>query len=128
MSKSKKKIETPETPETTRKRAKIIPSKELVFANVPKGKGLLYTMDGRVVLQAGPFTDLPRLYKMIGCQYVQMVSCTMGALKDVAVLIMDEEGAYNSEMNEIAMKNVGDQVFGGKLHGNILLLHSEDFE
>lgn len=99
-----------------------------VLANVPKGKGKLYDINGDVKIVDGPFDDLEYLYKLLGCNMIQMVPCTVGNLNKVAVLIMDEEGMYNKTVNDSAQQNVGDQVFGGSLYGNILVLHKEDFE
>tara|TARA_Y100000748_G_scaffold303826_1_gene310369 strand:+ start:2644 stop:3021 length:378 start_codon:yes stop_codon:yes gene_type:complete len=99
-----------------------------VLGDVPKGKGKLYNINGQINIVDGPF-DLKHLYTLINCNMIQMVPCTVGTLNNIAVLIMDEEGMYNNKtINTTAMKNVSDQVFGGELYGNILVLHVEDFK
>jgi len=99
-----------------------------VLADVPKGKGKLYDMNGDVKIVDGPFDKLDYLYELLKCNMIQMVPCTKGNLNKVAVLIMDEEGMYNKTVNNSAQQNVGDQVSGGSLYGNILVLHKVDFE
>jgi hypothetical protein len=103
-------------------------SNNMLLNGLPKGKGKLYCVNGDVKIVNGPFDDLNHLYDLLACSMIQMVPCTIGSLNRVAVLIMDEEGMGTKEVNELATKNMGEQVFGHTLYGNILLLHSEDFK
>tara|TARA_B100000214_G_C23911382_1_gene601474 strand:+ start:698 stop:1003 length:306 start_codon:yes stop_codon:yes gene_type:complete len=95
------------------------------FSNLPFGCGLLYNTNGTIETINGPF-NLECLYKHINCDLIQVVPCTVGNLKHVALLIMDEDGMEKKEMNCLAMKYLGEQVFGGKLYGNILVIHLND--
>lgn len=94
--------------------------------DIPKGKGLLYKANTDEIVD-GPF-NLSNLYYLLNCKMIQMVPCTNGPMANKAVLIMDEDGMYEKEKNLNATKNVGNQVYGGKLYGNVLLLHNEDFD
>lgn len=76
----------------------------------------------------GPF-DGDKLCNLLKCSFFQMVPATGGALRGKALLLMDEEGKSNwPQVNELATREVGDQVIGGKLHGNILVCHPNDLE
>ena len=103
-------------------------SKAKEFSNIPKGKGLLYKMNGDVVPVDGPFSNLRHIYELIQCQCVQMVPCTVGDMgTNGALLLLDEEGMFNNTVNEYATDALGEQVYGGFLHGNILVIHASDF-
>ena len=95
------------------------------LADIPKGKGLLYKADTDEIVD-GPF-NLRNLYQLLNCGRIQMVPCSIGPMANKAVLIMDEDGMYNQQQNPNATVKVGDQVSGGELYGNVLLLHREDF-
>lgn len=83
--------------------------------------GVIYKTDGTTEMVKGQF-DLEKLRTMIICNYVQMVPCTMGNLKDKFELWMNEEGLFENEYNERASDVLGKQVFGGELYGNVLLV------
>ena len=98
-----------------------------LLEQIPKGEGLLYNVNGIKTIIKGPFNDLSILYKHLNCQSVQMVPCTVGELNNKAILLMDEEGMYNSKINTQAIYEIGNQVYRNKLYGNIILLRSDDF-
>ena len=66
--------------------------------------------------------DGKKLRKAIDCNYFQMVPCTVGDLNDKFDLWMNEEGQSENDINEQATKLFGNQVFGGKLYGNVLII------
>ena len=101
---------------------------EHVLDGVPPGKGVLLTKSGKRAVVDGPF-DEKTLPSLIGCAFFQMVPATRGKLADKALLLMDEDGKMSCPaVNELATREVGNQVAGGKLHGNILVLHPDDLE
>ena len=107
---------------------KLMETETHVLTDVPKGRGLLYTADGKKQIVEGPF-DAVKLCELIQCTYFQMVPATVGALANVALLLMDEEGKLNGQpKNSLADEELGEQVFGGSLDGNVLLLHTDDLE
>lgn len=86
-----------------------------------KTNGVVYKMDGTVETINGPF-DAKTIRKVIGCSTFQMVPCTVASLKNKFELWINEEGAFENELNENASNILGEQVFGGKLYGNVLIL------
>ena len=99
-----------------------------VLDDVPRGKALLLTASGGREVVDGPFDDVDKINGHLNCQYFQMVPAMMGDLKGKALLLMDEEGAMNSSQNTVASELLGEQVIGGKLYGNIMVLHPDDLE
>lgn len=101
---------------------------EHVLDDVPKGKGVLFQADGERTIVNGPF-NANNLYDLLKCKYFQMAPAMGGSLAGKAFLIMDDEGKYNHpQANELASREVGDQVIGGTLHGNVLVCHPDDLE
>ena len=99
------------------------------LSGVPKGQGLLYTTDGKKTIVNVPFNDSDVICNILNCTYMQMVPATVGALASKAILLMDEEGKMNNKNpNMCAETELGEQVFGAVLVGNILLLHPDDLE
>ena len=98
---------------------------------VPQGKGVLLKTTGEREIVQGPFNE-DNLYTLLSCQYFTMVPALggkLGQLEDKALLLMDEEGKMNSPTpNRLATEEVGDQVIGGALYGNVLVVHPQDLE
>ena len=98
------------------------------LSGVPKGKGLLYLIDGETRIVDGPF-DGDKLRDLLKCRFFQMVPATVGALAGKVLLLMDEEGAADGKApNPRAEEAFGDQVYGGRFQGHLLVLHPEDLE
>ena len=99
------------------------------LATIEKGKALLYNLNGTTEIINGTLNDLRFLYTTLQCESIQMIPCTIGALEGQAVIICDEEGMLKgSARNHKAESDIGNQVYGGTLHGKVLLLHACDFQ
>jgi len=99
-----------------------------ILTNVPAGKGVLLTASHERQIVDGPF-DGDKLCNLLKCSFFQMIPAMGGALRGKALLLMDEEGKTNwPQVNELATREVGGQVIGGKLHGNVLVCHPNDLE
>ena len=95
------------------------------------GAALKYHKDGVVEqVPSGPWrSDLDALYKLIGCRSVQMVPCTQGWMADKYELWLDESGAcFPGNFNAAASTAFGDQVYGGVLHGRVVVVRSGTIE
>jgi hypothetical protein len=115
-------------PRQEQKKRRVSKDAPSILNDIPIGKGKLYTTTGEVKIVDGPFDDLDHLYNLVECESIQMVPCTIGNLNNNAVLIMDEEGMFNKNVNNNAVEHFGEQVCGGTVYGNILVLHIEDFK
>lgn len=97
-----------------------------LLAAFPKGDAktaVLIKVDGTLEVIAGE-CDGARLCALIVCQRFQMVPCTEGPFDTGYEIWCNEEGMYQDARNEHAMAALGNQVYDGTLHGNILLVQS----
>ena len=104
-----------------------------LFANVPLGidnlpslphfTGLLIKTNGEVSTVEGPF-DLDKILPILECSFVQMLPCTVGTLAGEFEIWLNENGRYENALNEVATAKLGEQVFGGNLFGNVLVVRS----
>lgn len=90
-----------------------------------KGKttGVLYKVDGSIEAVEGKF-DGDRLREVIECSMFQMVPFTQGKFARKMQLWIDEEGQFKDDplRNAKAEAAVGNQVYGGELYGNVLVV------
>ena len=92
--------------------------------NVALDKGLLIPAQDDIKVVEGPFDDA-KIGSIVGCQSIKKVTCTVGELADKFELYMDNEGALNLQnVNGVATRMFRDQLSGGKLYGDILVLRS----
>jgi len=90
--------------------------------SLQKKQGVLLRANGKAELvESGQF-DLKHIYSLVNCKSVQMVPCTVGEYKNAYQLYMNEVGAFHDELNEFAMLHLKDQLHGGKVYGNILVV------
>lgn len=90
-----------------------------------RGEALVYCVDGTVEHQGdGSWrTNIDELQQLIGCRSFQMIPCTQGWLSHKFELWMDEEGAcVGGNFNAVASTLFGEQVYGGALHGRVLVV------
>tara|TARA_B100002051_G_C16541898_1_gene538019 strand:+ start:46 stop:348 length:303 start_codon:yes stop_codon:yes gene_type:complete len=88
---------------------------------LPHNKAILYDTKGEITIVEGPFDD-KCLKTLLECEMFQMVPCTVGSLAGKAELWMNEEG-FELPCNKNATSFFCDQVYGGYLRGNVLLVH-----
>ena len=99
------------------------------LATIEHGKALLYDLNGTTEVVNGPLNELQFLYTTLQCRSIQMIPCTIGTLAQNAFIICDEEGMLNgAACNHKAESDLGNQVYGGKLYGKVILLHASDFQ
>jgi len=86
------------------------------------GCSILIQDDGKItLLKERP--SLQEMYSLLQCDLVQFVPCTVGELGQLEAQIWcDEEGLLrNKPLNTSACASLGNQVYGGHLHGHVLL-------
>ena len=97
------------------------------LSRLAAGKGKLILSNGDIDVVDGPF-DGARIQDLVKCRTFQVVPCTVGALAGKFELWVNEEGVYENELNQTATRHLGDQVFDGKLYGNVLFVRQGTVE
>ena len=81
-------------------------------------------LDGSVTRHTGKL-DGDALRELIGCTFFQMVPCTMAPLSPTIEIWVDEEGGIKPDnLNGLATATLGSQVYGGQLHGTVVVVRS----
>lgn len=83
---------------------------------------LVHTPDAVRVEQVHGPIDATRLRSLLRCRNFEMVPCTVGVGNTKIELWLDEDGAYEKQPNMLAIALLGNQVHGGMLHGNVLVV------
>ena len=99
----------------------------LVRESLVTKEGVLISMTGEISMVAGPFEGefLKTLLCTNGSEYFQMVPCLVGKWKDKFEIWCDDESLINNVgVNSLATELLGDQVYGGRLHGPVLFVRS----
>ena len=81
----------------------------------------LIGLDGTQVGISGK-CDGARLCEILQCKTFQMVPCTTGSLAGSCEIWCNELGMYENTLNASATNLLGNQVYGGQLYGNVLVV------
>lgn len=95
------------------------------LALLDKGRSMLLEIDGDVQIRYAPST-LEGMQEILSCKNVQMVPISIGPYAGMFELWIDEEGYYAKAFNQFASDLFGEQVFGGRLHGVVMVMPCTD--
>jgi hypothetical protein len=85
------------------------------------GRSMVLKIDGSIKMQDTP-SNLDGMRDILTCKRVQMVPMTIGPYAGMFELWLDEDGYYTKVLNPSASELFGDQVFGGRLHGVVMVI------
>lgn len=86
-------------------------------------QALLYAVDGTVTLLENEKFNGEQLRELLECETYQWVPFTVGQYVYKRELWCDEEGMYRHKLNPVATRLFGEQTYGGKLYGPVLVKH-----
>ena len=89
------------------------------------GRSMVLKIDGSIEMQDTP-SNLEGMRQILTCKNVQMVPMNIGPYAGMFELWLDEDGYYTKVLNPSASELFGEQVFGGRLHGVVMVIGCKD--